>query len=176
MKRIALTISLFFCISGYSFSQIYVSIDSDCLKRNSAIISKAMIEIFGKDSIRNLLEDNIQMIIMPQVDSLGFVLKIEKIRSKWSITNNFVTSLERSLITNRVRFYICYTKDPPNIQESIIIANVREYFKNNSSKGIVLGFPGELMSLYEYEKEKARKEGVCLSKYDYLLMQISSYL
>jgi len=175
MKKIATTISLYFCISAYSFSQINVSIDSDCLKRNSAIISKAMIEVFGEESIKKMLDDNIQMVIMPLVDSVGRVLKIEKIRSKWSITNDFVASIENHLITNGVRFYICYTKDPPDTQKSLIIDSARNCFKNNNSKGIAFGFPGELISLYEYEKEKALKEGVCLSKYDYLLMQIGSF-
>lgn len=168
-------ISFFFCISIYSFSQVNVSIDRDCLDYNAAIISKAMLVTFGEDSIRHLLDNNIYIVFSPQVDSLGRTLKINKIRSKWSITNDFVNSIETYLITNKIHFYICFANDPPDKQLSHTIDYAREYFKKNKSISIAFGFPGELMNLYEYEKEKVSKEGHCLSKYDYLLMQINKY-
>lgn len=175
MRKLILGICLYFSLSVYSFSQINVSLDRDCLEHNAAIISKAMIETFGEDSIKYFLYNNIHMVFSPQVDSLGLTLKIHIIRSKWAITNDFTTSIESYLIENKIHFYICYTKDPPDIQKSQIIAYAREHFKKNSTHIIAFGFPGALMTMYDIESKKALKEGINLSKYDYLLMQISKY-
>ena len=55
---------LYSYVSVLSFSQMNVSVDSDCLKRNSALISKVMIETFGKDSISFLLDNNIKIMFV----------------------------------------------------------------------------------------------------------------
>ncbi|MDO5666178.1 MAG: hypothetical protein Q4G63_13125 [Bacteroidia bacterium] len=176
MKILIITIFLYFSIFMLSFSQINISIDENCLKRNSALISKALIDTFGEDSIRFLLNNDIGIMFISQVDSLGNILKIEKVRSKWVINNDFVSSIEANLIKNKIRFYICYTQDPSNIQKNQIITSAREHFKNSNWKIINFGFPGELMNLYEYERKNARKESICLSKYDYLLRQINRFI
>ena len=175
MKHWLIAMFLYSYVSVLSFSQMNVSVDSDCLKRNSALISKVMIETFGKDSISFLLDNNIKIMFVSQVDSLGAVLKLDIVRSNWIITNDFITLIETYLIESRIQFYICYTQDPPNVPKSHIIASAREYFKNNDWKTINLGFPGELMDLYEYNRKKAKEKGVYLSKYDYLLMQINKF-
>ena len=171
----SLTVIVHLCFSVYSFAQINVNIDSDCLVRNSATISNAMVCIFGKDSVKQILKNNINIVFVCNVDSLGYIKKLERIWSKQEISDNFTVSIENYLVSNKIRFYICYAQDPPNITKTCIVASVREHFKNN--KGIIIsyGFPGELMKLYEYEKEKAREKGFCLSKYDYFLKQISRY-
>jgi hypothetical protein len=174
------TIPIFDCYQEYinkylPLAQINVSIDSACLIRNSATISKAMIEALGKDSVEHLLNNQTNITFVCNVDSLGYIKNIEKIRSKQELSDNFAVFMENYLGSNKIRFYICYVKDPPEITNTDIIEYAREYFKNSKSKVIGFGFPGELMNLYEYEKEKAREEGICLSKYDYLLMQISRF-
>lgn len=175
MRKLFITMLLFFNISILSFSQINVSIENDCLKHNSALISKAMIETFGEDSIRFLLNNDFHFVFTAKVDSLGNILKIEKVRSKWTITDSFVTSIETNLIKNKVCFYICYAHVPLDIPKEHIIDYAREHFKKENWKYISFGFPGELMSLYEYEKLKAKEEGVCLSKYEYFLKQIKRF-
>jgi len=175
MRNITITIYLWLYFSVYSFAQINVSINSDCPIRNSAIISKAMIGALGKDSVKHFLNKKTNITFVCNVDSLGYVKKIEKIWSKQKVSENFIVSVENYLVSNRIRFYICYAKDPPDVTKTDIIESVREHFKDNKGKIINFGFPGELMNLYEYEKEKARKKGICLSKYDYLLMQISRF-
>ena len=71
MKHLLIAMFLYSYVSVLSFSQMNVSVDSDCLKRNSALISKVMIETFGKDSISFLLDNNIKIMFVSQVDSLG---------------------------------------------------------------------------------------------------------
>lgn len=171
----SLTITIYLCFSVYSFAQINVSIESDCLIRNSATISNAMIGVLGEDSVKQILNNKINITFVCNVDSLGYIKKIEKIRSKQELSDNFTVSMEYYLVLNRIRFYICYAQDPPDITKTCIIESAREHFKNCNGKIISFGFPGELMNLYEYEKEKAREKGICLSKYDYLLMQISRF-
>jgi hypothetical protein len=173
MRNLIITIHL--CFSVCSFAQINVSIESDCLIRNSATISSAVIGVLGEDSVKQILNNKINITFVCNVDSLGYIKKLERIWSKQEVSDNFAISMERYLVSNRICFYICYAQDPPNITKTCIIESVREHFKNSNGKIISFSFPGELMNLYEYEKEKARGKGFCLSKYDYLLMQINSF-
>ncbi len=164
-----------FCISFvYSFAQINISLDGNCLEHNSAIMSKAIIDTFGEDSVKRWINNNTRILFTANVDSLGHILKIEKVRTKQEISSNIICSIENYLIKNKVHFFICYAQDPPDITKNHIIDSVREDFKNNDNKFISIGFPGELISLYGYEREKA--QNTCLSKYDYLLLQINKYL
>ena len=61
MKHLLIAMFLYSYVSVLSFSQMNVSVDSDCLKRNSALISKVMIETFGKDSISFLLDNKFNL-------------------------------------------------------------------------------------------------------------------
>jgi hypothetical protein len=160
-----------------SFAQINISFDSNCLKYNSSIISKAMIEIFGEDSLKYWLDNNVNFVFISNVDSLGHILKIVKVRSQKPMQKDLVSLIEKYLIINRTKFFVCFAQDPLDINKHQIIDSVREQFKVNNSRLIAsIAFPGELMSLYEYEKGKTKERNICLSKYDYLLIQIKKYL
>lgn len=161
----------------HSFSQINVSFDSNCLSYNSAIMSNTMIGIFGPDTVRRFLDCNTNVILFCRVDSSGKVLEIVKIRSRQHLPINFIPLVENYLISKKVRFFICFEKVPSNISISEVIESERKQFMNNPNRFIrPIAFPGELMSLYEYEKECAKAKGFYLSKYDYLLEQINKYL
>jgi len=100
-------------------------------------------------------------------------LKVVKIHSKQQLPNNFVYLIENYLVTNGIRFFICYQQDYTS--KCKVIDSERKLFKNNHRRLIgSIAFPGELMSLYEYEKKKTPNS--CLSKYDYFLLQINRYL
>jgi len=177
MRNIVIISWLWIGFNFYSFSQVNVSFDSDCMKYNSAIISKAMIETFGEDSIKKLLDNNIQIVFISSVDSLGHILDIIKINSRQKLENNFVNMIENYLVINEVRFFICYQQDASDINKCKVIDYERKQFKKSHSRLIgSIAFPGELMNLYEYEKEKAKVQNICLSKYDYLLLQMNKYL
>ena len=62
------------------------------------------------------------------------------------------------------------------ITKASAVKSARERFQKNGVSLINFAFPGELMNLYEYEKEKAERKGIYLSKYDYLLMQINKFV
>jgi hypothetical protein len=135
-----------------------------------------MIGVLGEDSVKQMLNNQINIVFICNVDSLGHIKKIKRIRSKQKVSDGFIAYMENYLISNKISFYICFENDPPGITKDQVIKHVREYFKDNNGKLIGFGFPGELMNLYEYEKGKARENGIFLSKYDYLLMQIDNIL
>ena len=106
MKHLAITIYLSFCFSIYSVAQINVSIDNNCLKHNFAIISKAIIEKFGKDSVKHLLNNKTNISFVCGVDSFGYIKKIERIWSKQEVSDKFIVSIENYLISNKIPFYL----------------------------------------------------------------------
>lgn len=176
MKKLAISLYYIICISTFSFAQINISIDDNCLKYNSATVAKTMLVLLGEDSIKEILYNNFQIVFLSQVDSAGHVLKIEKVNTKWTHNNNFITLIEKQLIANDIQFYICFSKSPSEINETAIIKSLRDYYKYNNGKIISFSFPGELMNSYEYENNKASEMGVYLSKFDYLLIQIDKYI
>jgi hypothetical protein len=76
------------------------------------------------------------------------------------------------LFARKVSFFICYHLDPSNVDKRDIINSQKEKFEKNSTRTICIAFPGELMSLYDYEKEKNNN---CFSSINYLLQQIENY-
>lgn len=164
-------------VASFSFSQINISFDDNCLNYNASIVSRAIIKTFGSDTVKKLLENNTNITFVCDVDSLGHLLEIDKIYSKQKLPKDFIARLKNYLITNKIRFFICYQLDPLDIDKYQIVNLERNQFKNNNSRTIgSIAFPGVLMGLYEYEKEKKKSRNICLSKYNYLLKQIDKYL
>lgn len=172
MRGIILVILVLFS-SVDLFSQINLSIEDDCLSKNSAIISEAMIEVFGEDSVKVWVNDG--MLFIAKVDSLGQLLNINLIRgfgrNKRVVTQNFTGQIEKFFIEHKLRFYICYARDPIDITEEIILKSLRKRMKEKNEYIINFSFPEQRVLMYspELEKEEA------LSKYDYMLSLIKQY-
>lgn len=172
MRGIILVILVLFS-SVDLFSQINLSIEDDCLSKNSAIISEAMIEVFGEDSVKVWVNDG--MLFIAKVDSLGQLLNINLIRgfgrNKRVVTQNFTGQIEKFLIEHKLRFYICYARDPIDITEEIILKDLRKRMKEKNEYIINFSFPEQRVLMYspELEKEEA------LSKYNYMLSLIKQY-
>ena len=78
------------------------------------------------------------------------------------------------MITNGTHFSVCYFKDPPDITEELIVNGVREDFMEKGYKSIAVGFPGGLLSSYNLKEEEFMERGICLSKFEYLMMRIKN--
>jgi hypothetical protein len=120
------------------------------------------------------------MMFFIKVDSLGYVLEIERVRNRNEVMpNSLIPALESSLIANGVRFFICYgISTTPGVSRESVINYARDRLRENNSAYLTFpfGFNGELIGYYERERERLEMEGIYLSKYDYLLMQIDKYL
>lgn len=173
MRNVIIFICIGIC-SFCSFSQIRVGFDSDCLLGNSAILSDAMINCFGEDSVKHWIDNNINITFIISIDSTGRTQKINRIWTKKAFSLDLVQLIEDYLITSGTHFSVCYFKDPPDITEELIVNGVREDFMENRYKNIAVGFPGGLLSSYNLKKEEFVKKGIHLSKFEYLMMQIKN--
>lgn len=134
-----------------------------------------MIDIFGEDSVKVWLEEQVIFLVFANIDSTGHLHKIEAIRcnacNKRVVTQNFTGQIEKFLIEHKLRFYICYARDPIDITEEIILKSLRKRMKEKNEYIINFSFPEQRVLMYspELEKEEA------LSKYDYMLSLIKQY-
>ena len=151
---------------------VNISFDHYCVTKNSAIIAQSLIEFIGADSVNRLLDNKFRMMLTCEVDHQGHVIKLIRTRINGEIPDNFENDLEIFLIKNPIYFYICYSLD---MGERKDIAYYR-IVNSRTDYHITFGFPGDLMSIYDYEREKLEKQGVFLSRYDYLRQQIKKYL
>lgn len=164
------------CVSCILQAQINISVDRYCLRENTATLSQALIDLKGKEFVSNLLDDNINLSIFCVVDSSGIITNLKKM---WS-NKEFPKELEQEIISylkiNLISFYICYEKPPSFSKDESLKLIKRDLFTKDKPTHIInIGFPGDLMSLYAYERDKAKEEGKCLSKYEYLITIINEY-
>lgn len=175
-NRITLLLMFSFITLAIS-AQTNICVDKDCLERNSAILSQSLINLKGENFVSKLLEDNTSFLMFCDVNSLGHVIRINKICSKKEIPMELKKEIESYLIVDSVSFYICYEK-PSGFKKSDAIELIRKdlHAKNKTTYLINVGFPGNLMTLYKYERDRLENQGVTLSKYEYLKHQIDSFL
>ncbi|MBP1631523.1 MAG: hypothetical protein H6Q15_2416 [Bacteroidetes bacterium] len=175
-KLVLLFITCF--IVSFSSAQINVSLDRNCLSINSALLAQSLIKAIGADNVKELIENEVSFLSVSDVDSLGRICKFDKLLSqKGSLPEDAMNKLELYLIKRETRFFICYDKLPGiNDNDAYKIITEDLFARNEKSLIINVSFPGDLMILYEYEKEKAEKRNRKLSKYVYLRRQIKKYL
>ncbi|MFT3740633.1 MAG: hypothetical protein QM786_17930 [Breznakibacter sp.] len=175
MANKILYLLMFYYVGVTTFAQ-HISVDKSCMEINSVILAQSFIELKGEKYVSKLLDANISFLIFCTVDSLGHVDKINKITSKKRLDRKFISKIESKLRIDSVSFFLCYEK-PPGFDEKDVLnklkrdlstANRTEYLMN-------VGFPGYLMSLYNYEKDKKMSQNITLSKFQYLKLQIEKY-
>lgn len=170
---LALVLSLVIYISQ---AQTNISVNSCCLRNNTATLTQAFIDLKGKKFVSSLLENNVNITILCSVDSLGTVKDFRKIRSNKELPKEFGQEVLSYLKINHISFHICYEKPSGlSTEESLVLIKRDLFTEDNLTHIINIGFPGDLMSLYVYERDKAKGEGLCLSKYDYLISMIDKY-
>ena len=164
-----LIIMFFQLISQQCFCQ--VSIDSDCLERNSITVSRIMLELFGQKAVQRMLDNNTRMLFTLRVDSSGYVSEIKRIRTQIALDKNVEKKLKRYFEKHKIQMKICYSIDLSNIsyERGLQIA------KDASRRGndIVVGFPGVLLTLYEYYKAHGYKGISFNSKLGYLILRLN---
>lgn len=172
---------LFFTLSFYVqivSAQVNISFDNNCLKTNTIILSKALEELKGENFISDLLENNNSFIIFCDVDSLGHLVEVKKIRGvKKELPEGLKQEIISGLIANNVSFFICYEK-PLNLTvcESYTLIRKSLLDSNITTYPINISFPGDMMQLYEDERSKYQESGIILSKYQYFKYLINNSL
>jgi len=175
VNRLYLLIVFFlFVMPSSLYAQINVSLDRDCMKYNSSILSQSFIESVGEDTVTMLLDNDIRILIFIDVDSLGCVLKFRKMSSNKKISEDLINKVIKNLVETNKHFFICFEKlqgmkNCEAITKDLFDTNKKSIFIN-------VAFPGELMSSYNYEMQIEKKQGLNLSKYEYLQRRIKKYL
>ena len=171
---------LILCLLGFcSPAQINVSLDLECLLKNSAIVGRSLIAFAGRDSVNLLLENNVNIVFNWKMDSLGrvawFLRGGYRGRNLEYFPVDFFDRFTIYLQNNKICFDLCPPLDPT--PDSIqLITRLREYFKEGRLVMMGVGFPGRLMSQYNSVCKKAEKDGRTLSQVEYLEAQIKKIL
>lgn len=157
-------------------AQININVDNDCLRKNAVTLSRTLIDLKGKEFVSNLLKNNVNFSILCAVDSSGIVIDFKKMRSNKELSRELEQEIISYLKTNLVSFYICYEKPSGfSKEESLKLIRRDLYAEGKSAHIINISFPGDLMSLYTYKRDKDKKKGLCLSKYEYLISMMNEY-
>ncbi|MGB3924009.1 MAG: hypothetical protein ACOXZQ_03060 [Bacteroidales bacterium] len=171
---IRFSIILTLCCLGFPiYSQVNISFDNDCTKKNSAVFALTLIENLGENKVVELLEKDVTLLTTWETDSIGRINGFRLI-SKKELSKSLLDSIETFLIKNSKRFFSCYVQLPGydnSDSYKIIINNLSE---NKEGLFVNAAFPGELMTFYNYEVVEKRHGK--LSKYRYLQKQIKRYL
>ena len=171
-----LIVLIFLSLSTDTFTQ-NINLDNDCMFFNTVNFSQYLIDFKGKDFVSELLENDINFLMSLKVDSSGHVLKLESLRSRQELPEHFKEELSCRFKTHPILFYICYQYSPGGIskdEERNLIK--KEWIKERKTTHVIhVSFPAILMNGYEYEKDKAKKRGKSLSKYDYLLRVMKEF-
>lgn len=158
-------------ISQQCFCQI--SIDSDCLEHNSITVSRIMLELFGQQTVQQMLDNKISMLFTLAVDTSGHVSEIKKIRTQIPLDKNIEKKLKQYFHKHRIQMRICYSIDFGSVSYERGLQIARNDFQNSEKKYILVGFPGELFTHYEYHKTYGYKGKSYNSKLEYLMLRLN---
>lgn len=162
-------ISLSWTVS--SFSQCRISTKPEALKYNAAVLSRAVIDVFGEDSVSCWLERNEpKFLCLARVDKYGELLCVEKVRIQRNGTHSFMDEwrkpLEQVLRRNGAKFIIAID----NYHINIPIEEYQKIYSQEDSIPIFsAAFPGTLMWSYSWD-------GGGVSRIEYLKLQIAYWL
>lgn len=182
-----------FFLVGISFpiqSQLNISFDNECTKRNSAVISKALIELYGETFVGDLLDSNTIIAFFWEIDKFGKVIKCISLRKftmpssvdsqgnrtvhftecPVTIPKRFQKKLQETLISKDVRFEICCPTRERSVEKDKSDA-INRYSIMKKIR-IVAEFPGEFKYMYYDRKSEERN----MSKIEFLKKQIGVYL
>ena len=59
-----------------------VAVDLDCIFRSYRVFGRMMLEVFGSDKIQNMIDSEQSIGLWLNVDSLGYVISVQKGRGK----------------------------------------------------------------------------------------------
>jgi len=171
-------------------SQLNLGFDADCSKRNAAVISKELIDVYGDHFVGELLDSNTILALFWEVDQTGRVRKSKSFRhftipssvnSDNSRTIYFVKCpvkfpkrfhkrLRDSLKSKDIRFEICVPINARDIEKAK--SDAISHYSKKKRMDIVTEFPGKFKDMYYNRKPEDRS----LTKLEFLKMQINMCL
>lgn len=159
----------------FIFQQCFcqISIDSDCLERNSMTVSRIMLELLGQETVQQMLDNKTRMLFILEVDSSGYVSEIKRIRTQNTLDKNVEKKLKRYFGKHKIQMRICYSIDLSSVSYERGLQIARSDFQNSKKKYIIVGFPGELFTHYEYYKTRGYKGIAFNSKLEYLMLRLN---
>jgi hypothetical protein len=139
------------------------------------VLAESLINLNGIGFVSKLLEEDSNIILFLEVDSAGNVLKI--VKTKGEFPSIMQSGLLSFLINEKICFKICYETLPGKSDEEMFQLTKQEIRSSHRTSFLIsISFPGSLMSLYQYEKEKLEQQNIELSKIVYLKVMISRFL
>ena len=148
-----------------------VAVDLDCIFRSYRVFGRVMLEVFGSDKIQNMIDSEQSIGLWLNVDSLGYVISVQKGRGKMPEPQLglMVDSLRAYFKRHAVQFPICYAFEDNGLTYEEQLKNALEDFLESKNKFTMVYFPGELLTSYEFDKFRGYKG----SKFDYLLLKLN---
>jgi hypothetical protein len=160
---------IFLCNTLISVSQINICFNENCPDYNSRVITKTIIENLNKEITIQLLEQEVNLLFLFKVDTLGKVLGLESFRATdLHMHDSVIINFIDNHIVDKTNLYICY--------QSSGVTNDRESYKIIRRDIIQKGFAivpvrvPPLYFYYKYKKDDKTKESK--SVYNYLLKQL----
>ena len=160
-----------FLLSFYLPCLGQVAIDNDCGFRSCRIFGRVMLEVFGSDKIQNMIDSEQSIGLWLNVDSLGYVISVQKGRGKMPKPQLglMVDILRAYFKRHAVQFPICYAFEDNGLTYEEQLKNALDDFLESKNKFNMVYFPGELLTSYEFDKFRGYKG----SKFDYLLLKLN---
>lgn len=148
-----------------------VGIGPDCLKQNSILFARIMLEVFGKQVVKGMLDEKKPIGFVILVDNEGYVQGVIRSWGKIPLLQqyNMVSKFRSYFKKNVVQVRICYALEDVGRTYEEQLSLARKSFRNQDEKVSCLFFPGELMDFYVRDKQRGYKG----SRLDYLLLKLS---
>jgi len=118
MKEFVLIVLLFCALNALSAGEENIRLDNDCMLDNSIILTEV---IYAIDSsfIQDMYDENCKILLFVNIDSSGCVIDIDLKttlkHSNFPFRHDILKKIEDYVKKERVKFYICYQKDPTDI-------------------------------------------------------------
>ena len=154
MNNNVIYLVIFFFTNMSLFAQ-NVSVDDNCLNINSAMFGETLIQLKGESFVAKLLDENQSFLFFVNIDSVGYVKSVEKVKSKISNNDDIIKEISSFIKENGLRFYNCFER-PSGYSKKEAINSIEKDLLTND-KGLYrinIGFPGSLMILYNYKKDE----------------------
>lgn len=162
--------------------------DRYCMEKNSALLSKILIDKLGKDKIVELLDNDIYILFYFEIDKNGnikplrtliseekpeIIVPLRPIPNKIDTYDKIFTDLIKDLKIKKDYFSICIQESTGYTKSYKI--NSKDIFGDCENIAINISFPGSLIKYYNIERDKANDNRMVLTKYDYFLRQVKKY-
>jgi uncharacterized membrane protein YgaE (UPF0421/DUF939 family) len=181
-KKVIL-LSVFCCLHCLSSGQnVTVSSNPSCPLRNISRIVQALIVMKGDRAVEQMLADNVQFVAIWQLDTLNHVVRLEHGYSRnendKKEVEKMIDELTDFLKEHRIFLEMCYAYE---IESGKTCEEVKQIIEQDMQKGKTkmrthVLFPTGLLIYDEAQQEKDRRQGIYLTRLEYLEQQIEKYL